>query len=195
MWSYLMAFAISTANRPVALVNVDRSDAVCRKRDGKRRAAYGHCSNRNGLDNGLPRSRSGGHLIQMSCARERLTVDGGNFGGIGAIDGDEDGAAGSSGVRTGVNDDTGHVARRGLQRYITEVRGGPVESAECAEARESVGISAARRPEVGGEESHTSENAEVIGLCDGTSDVVKASVFIFGNRNFHARVFRVDFGL
>src|SRR5437667_609114 len=190
-----MALAISTANRPVAVVNVDRSDAVCRKRDGKRRAAYGHCSNRNGLDNGLPRSRSGGHLIQMSCARERLTVDGGNFGGIGTIDGDEDGAAESSGVRTGVNDDAGHVARGGLQRYITEVRVGPVESAERAEGRESIGISATRRPKIRRENAEAAEDAKVIGLRDGSSDVVKASVFIFGNRNFHARVFRVDFGL
>src|SRR5256885_1477941 len=110
-----MAFAISTANRPVALVNVDRSDTICRKGDGKRRAAYGHCSNRNGLDNGLPRSRSGGHLIQMSCARERLTVDGGDFGGIGTIDGDENSAARSSGVRTGVSDDVLHRARDCLQ--------------------------------------------------------------------------------
>ena len=94
----------------MVLVDVDRSDAICRKRDGQGRAAYGHRSHGHGLDNTLRRSRGGGHLVQMSRSGERLAVDGGNFGGVGAIDGDEDDSAGRCGVRTGVNDHAGHIA-------------------------------------------------------------------------------------
>src|SRR6266853_853597 len=191
-----MAFAISTAIRPtVALVGVDGCDAICRKRNVKRRAGYRHCSNGDGLDDGLPRSRSGGHLIKMSCAGERLAADGSNFGGIGAVDGHEDDAAWCSRVRTGVNDDVLHGARSGLQRSATEVGICAVESAERAEAGERIGIGAAGRPEIRRENALAAEDAKVVGLRDGSGYVVKAPVFVFRNRQLHPWIFRVDFDL
>ena len=39
------------------------------------------------------------------------------------------------------------------------------------------------------------EDAEVVGLGDGSGDVIPAATFVFGHGNFHAGIFGVNFGL
>ena len=72
---------------------------------------------------------------------------------------------------------------------------GAVEAAERAEACERVGVGAVRRPEAGGEKTLRAEDAEVVGLGNGSRDVIPAAAFIFRDGDFHAGVFGVDLGL
>lgn len=52
------------------LLDVDRGDAQCGKREGQRRAAYGRLARSHGLDGILPLGGRRGHLIEVSGAGE-----------------------------------------------------------------------------------------------------------------------------
>src|SRR5450432_2519365 len=72
---------------------------------------------------------------------------------------------------------------------------GSVETTESAEARQSVVISTARWPKVGGEKPLGSKDAEHVGLRNRPCDVVPAAGFVLRDREPRTWKFRVDFGL
>src|SRR5260370_12558552 len=115
----------------------------------------------------------------MRRAGERLAVDGGHFGGVGTIAGHENDAAGCGAVQARVNDYVLHRAGCSLERSVAEVRVGAIETAKGAETREGVGIRAVRGPEVGGENALGGEDAEIIGLADGSRGRGETAVFEF----------------
>src|ERR1700704_4279906 len=131
----------------------------------------------------------------MCGTREGLAIDRDPFCGGRAIDGDEDDAARRIAVRARIDDHILYAAGRGLQRNIPEIRAGAIEAAEGAETSQHIGIRAARRPKIRGEDAWRAENAEIIGLRDRTGDVIPAAAFVFRDGNFHARELGVNFRL
>src|SRR5580704_6410183 len=131
----------------------------------------------------------------MRGARERLAIDGGNFSGVRTIDGHEDDAARRGAVQARVNNYIRNIAGIRLERGVAEAGAGAIETAEGSESRQRVGVGAVRRPEAGGENALGSKNSKVVGLRDGSGDVVPATALVLRNGNFHAGVFGVDLGL
>src|SRR5271167_1420794 len=131
----------------------------------------------------------------MSGARESCAVDRRHLCGSRTIDRHEHCATWRCAVRAGVNHDILHVARSRLKRGVAKAGVRAIESAVSAESRESVRISSVGRPETGGEEALTTENPQVVRLGDGARDVIPAAVLIFGDGDFHSRIFSVDLRL
>src|SRR6266853_2913613 len=187
--------AARTAIAPAVSSNVDRGDAISWQCDGQRRATDRHDSHGDGLNGILPLSRGRRHLVEMGRAGEYLAVDGGHFGGVRAIDGYEDDAAGQAAVETGVNTHVLDGAGGSLERGVAEAGVGPIETAKGAETSKGVGIGAVRRPEVSREDSLAAEDAEVIGLGDGSGNVIPAAVLVLRDGHLHAGELGVDLGL
>jgi len=148
-----------------------------------------------GLDGALVLGGGGCHLVEVRGAGESLAVDGGDLRGNGTVDGDEDDAAGDGSVAAGVDHDVGDVAGCGLQGSVAEIGIGVIEIAEGAIPGEDVGRCVVERPEIGGEKILRAEDAEIVGLGDGSGDVVETAVFVFGDGDLHAWIFSINLRL
>lgn len=131
----------------------------------------------------------------MGGAGQPLAADDRYFRGIRTINRDQDNPADRCGVSACIYDDVSHTARRRLQRRIAKIGTRAIKIPERKEACHGVGVRSARRPEIRGKESHTSENAQVIRLGDGARDVIEAAVLIFGYGKLHARIAGVNLAL
>ena len=95
-------------------MNVKGRNAEGRESDRHRGTSDGHLTGGHGGDGILVLRGSGGHLVEIGGAGERLAVDGSNLRGGGAIDSDENDATGRGAVLAGVDDDILNAGGTGL---------------------------------------------------------------------------------